>query len=72
MLSQRRADSVARYLVEMLGVNTAQVQARGFGTSKLIVQPRAFNPNYPMALEGEIARQMPNRRVIVTVNTDQR
>ncbi len=72
MLSQRRADSVARYLVEMLGVDPAQVQARGFGATKMIVQPRAFNPNDPMALEAEIARQKPNRRVIVTVNTDVR
>ena len=71
-LSQRRADSVARYLVEVLGVNPAQVQARGFGTARMIVPPRAFNANDPMALEAEIARQKPNRRVIVTVNTDQR
>ena len=71
-LSQRRADSVARYLVEVLGVNPAQVQARGFGTARMIVPPRAINPNDPMALDAEIARQKPNRRVIVTVNTDQR
>ena len=71
-LSQRRADSVASYLVSGLGVNPAQVQARGFGTSKMLVAPRAINPNDPMAVEAEIARQRPNRRVIVTVNTDVR
>ena len=72
MLSQRRADSVAAYLVNVLGVNPAQVQARGFGSTKMIVQPRAYNPNDPMSLDAEIARQKPNRRVIVTVNTDVR
>jgi outer membrane protein OmpA-like peptidoglycan-associated protein len=43
-LSQRRADSVAEYLVTVLGVNPAQVQARGFGPTKLLVTPRAIDP----------------------------
>ena len=68
-LSQRRADSVARYLVELLGVNPAQVQARGFGTSKMLVPPRPVDMSNPAAVEAEIARQKPNRRVIVTVDT---
>ena len=68
-LSQRRADSVARYLVEGLGVNPAQVKARGFGTTKMLIQPRAFDPSNPAALDAEIARQRPNRRVVVVVNT---
>ena len=42
-LSQRRADSVAEYLVAGLGVNPAQVQTRGYGAAKLLVQPRAIN-----------------------------
>ncbi len=69
-LSQRRADSVARYLVETLGVNPAQVRARGFGTAKLLVQPRAINTTEPGALEAEILRQKPNRRVVIVVNTN--
>lgn len=69
-LSQRRADSVARYLVETLGVNPAQVQARGYGTAKLLVQPRPLDPADPVAVEAEIARQRPNRRVVIVVNTD--
>ena len=68
-LSQRRADSVAEYLVGSLGVNPAQVQARGFGPTKLLVQPRAIDPNNPAAVDMEIERQRPNRRVVVVVNT---
>jgi outer membrane protein OmpA-like peptidoglycan-associated protein len=68
-LSQRRADSVAEYLVTALGVNPAQVQTRGFGPTKLLVQPRAIDPNNPAAVDAEIARQRPNRRVVVVVNT---
>ncbi len=71
-LSQRRADSVARYLVEALGVNPAQVRTRGFGTSKLMVQPRAINPADPAAIDAEIARQRPNRRVVIVVDTGAR
>lgn len=68
-LSQRRADSVARYLVQTLGVNPAQVQSRGLGAAKLLVQPRAVDASNPAALEAEIARQRPNRRVVVVVDT---
>jgi outer membrane protein OmpA-like peptidoglycan-associated protein len=49
-LSQRRADSVAEYLVTVLGVNPAQVQARGFGPTKLLVTPRAIDPTNPAAV----------------------
>jgi outer membrane protein OmpA-like peptidoglycan-associated protein len=68
-LSQRRADSVAQYLVEVLGINPVQVRTRGFGTAKLLVQPRAINPTDPGAVEAEIARQRPNRRVVIVVDT---
>ncbi|HMJ04835.1 MAG TPA: OmpA family protein [Chthoniobacterales bacterium] len=68
-LSQRRADSVARYLVEGLGVNSSQVSTRGYGAAKLLVQPRAINSSDPVQVDMEIARQRPNRRVVVVVNT---
>ncbi len=71
-LSQRRADSVARYLVESLGVNSAQVRTRGYGTAKLLVQPRAINASDPGAVEAEITRQRPNRRVVIVVDTGAR
>ena len=68
-LSQRRADSVARYLVEGLGVNPTQVRTRGFGAAKMLVQPRAIDAADPAAVDGEIARQRPNRRVVIVVDT---
>lgn len=69
-LSQRRADSVARYLVEVLGIDPAQIQTRGYGAARLLVQPRPINPADPYQVDMEIARQRPNRRVVVVVNTD--
>jgi outer membrane protein OmpA-like peptidoglycan-associated protein len=68
-LSQRRADSVAQYLVQTLGINPAQVRTRGYGSAKLIVQPRAINASDPGALDVEISRQRPNRRVVIVVDT---
>jgi outer membrane protein OmpA-like peptidoglycan-associated protein len=71
LLSQRRADSVKQYLVQALGISPAQVEARGLGPTKFLVQPRPVPPNTPEE-QMEIARQRPNRRVVVVVNTDQR
>jgi outer membrane protein OmpA-like peptidoglycan-associated protein len=69
-LSQRRADSVKEYLVQALALNPAQIEARGYGATKFLVQPRVVAPpaNTPEE-EMEIARQRPNRRVVVVVNT---
>jgi outer membrane protein OmpA-like peptidoglycan-associated protein len=64
-LSQRRADSVAGYLVNMLGINPRQIQARGYGATKFLVAPRPTMGED----EAEIARQQPNRRVVVVVHT---
>ena len=69
-LSQRRADSVAQYLVEVLGINPAQISTRGFGSFKLLVQPRPVNYGNPQEVSAEIARQHPNRRVVIVVNTN--
>src|SRR5438309_2959397 len=57
-LSQRRADSVKRYLVEAMGINPAQIQTRGFGATKFRASPN-----------GSIEEQSPNRRVEVVVRT---
>src|ERR1700737_163373 len=38
-LSQRRADSVKRYLVEIMGIDPAQIDARGYGQTKYRVSP---------------------------------
>ncbi len=70
-LSERRAESVKRYLVEAMGINPAQVNARGYGASKFIVAPRSVPYNTPEE-QMEIERQRPNRRVVIVVHTDTR
>jgi len=68
-LSQRRADSVKQYLVQAMGISPDQVQTRGYGSSKFLVQPY---PNVGPAqpdIDAEIRRQQPNRRVVISVRT---
>jgi len=57
-LSQRRADSVKRYLVQAMGINPAQVQTRGYGATK-----------FRSSANGSIEEQSANRRVEVVVRT---
>jgi outer membrane protein OmpA-like peptidoglycan-associated protein len=66
-LSQRRADSVKGYLVDVMGINPGQIQTRGYGATKFLVTPRqVLDPSF----EGvEIRRQQPNRRVVIVVHT---
>src|SRR6476646_9772130 len=59
-LSQRRADSVKRYLVEAMQINPAQIQTRGYGATKFRASPG-----------GSIEEQSPNRRVEVVVHTSE-
>jgi outer membrane protein OmpA-like peptidoglycan-associated protein len=66
-LSQRRADSVKNYLVGAMGINSEQIQARGYGASKFLVAPRPVMD--PAMEQTEIARQQPNRRVVIVVHT---
>ncbi|MEY2492398.1 MAG: OmpA-OmpF porin, family [Verrucomicrobiota bacterium] len=66
-LSQRRADSVKDYLVNVMGINPGQIQTRGFGASKFLVAPRPVMD--PLQEEAEIRRQQPNRRVVIVVHT---
>ena len=70
-LSQRRADSVKAYLVEVVGINPAQISTRGYGASKFLVAPRSVPYNTPEE-QMEIERQRPNRRVVIVVHTDAR
>ena len=71
-LSQQRAEGVKRYLVEAMGINPAQIETRGYGQSKFIVQPRSLPPDVgPADLDSEIARQQPNRRVVIVVHTSE-
>src|SRR5882757_2785567 len=59
-LSQRRADSVKRYLVEVMRINPAQIETRGHGAAKFRASPN-----------GSIEEQSPNRRVEVVVHTSE-
>ncbi len=59
-LSQRRADSVKRYLVEAMRINPAQIETRGYGSAKFRASPN-----------GSIEEQSPNRRVEVVVHTSE-
>jgi outer membrane protein OmpA-like peptidoglycan-associated protein len=70
-LSQRRADSVKQYLVEVVGINPAQIETRGYGATRFLVPPRpvAVASNTPEE-QIEIERQRPNRRVVIVVHTD--
>jgi outer membrane protein OmpA-like peptidoglycan-associated protein len=68
-LSQRRADSVKRYLVEVMGISPDQIATHGYGQTKFLVQP---NPNVGALqpdVDAEIRRQQPNRRVVIVVHT---
>ena len=56
-LSNRRAESVKRYLVEVLGINPAQIETRGYGKANLLTSPDA-----------SIEAQEVNRRVVVVVH----
>lgn len=66
-LSQRRADAVKDYLINVMKINPGQIQTRGFGASKFLVVPRPVSD--PAQEEAEIRRQQPNRRVVVVVHT---
>src|SRR6266704_1033633 len=57
-LSQRRAESVKQYLVHVIGINSAQIETRGYGKTKLLTSPDA-----------SIEEQQINRRVVIVVNT---
>jgi len=70
-LSQRRADSVKQYLVDVMAINPAQITTRGYGASKFLVVPRPVAVSSPEE-QMEIERQRPNRRVVIVVHTDAR
>ena len=59
-LSQRRADSVKRYLVEVMRINPAQVETHGYGAAKFRSSPN-----------GSIEERNANRRVEVVVHTSE-
>ncbi len=69
-LSQRRADGVKEYLVQAMGINPGQIEARGYGATKFLIAPRGIIPATGSPEEqAEIARQRSNRRVVIVVDT---
>jgi outer membrane protein OmpA-like peptidoglycan-associated protein len=59
-LSQRRADSVKQYLVEAMGISSAQIETHGYGATK-----------FRTSANGSIEEQSPNRRVEIVVHTSE-
>ena len=59
-LSQRRADSVKQYLVEVMGISPAQIETRGYGQTK-----------FRVSANGSIEEQRGNRRVEIVVHTSE-
>src|SRR5437879_8309676 len=59
-LSQRRADSVKQYLVEVMGISPAQIQTHRYGQAKFRVSPN-----------GSIEEQRENRRGEIVVHTSE-
>ena len=59
-LSQRRADSVKQYLVQAMGISSAQIETRGYGATKFRTSPN-----------GSIEDQSSNRRVEIVVHTSE-
>src|SRR5947199_4317174 len=59
-LSQRRADSVKRYLVEVMRIDPTQIETHGYGATK-----------FRASANGSIEEQNANRRVEVVVHTSE-
>ncbi len=71
-LSEQRAASVKRYLVEVMGINPDQIETHGYGQAKFIVPPHLVPPDASQVeIDAEIARQQPNRRVVIVVHTSE-
>lgn len=69
ILSEARAKSVKDWLVENMGIAPERVETIGMGSTKLIVEQKAYDENSVSAFEAEVARQQPNRRVEIVIKT---
>ena len=72
MLSERRAEAVRIWLIANMHIAPDRIQTRGFGSSRPIVSARPVDANVPGALDSEIARQQPNRRVEIAIKMNAR
>ena len=71
-LSEQRAASVKSWLVENMGIAPERIGTVGMGSSKMLVQPQAYDPNSPGAFDAEVTRQQPNRRVEIVIKTNRK
>jgi len=66
-LSEERAESVKNWLVTKMGIPSERVETIGLGSSKMLVQPQAYDVANAGTYEAEIARQQANRRVEIVI-----
>lgn len=71
-LSEERAKSVKKWLVENMSIPAERIETIGMGSSKMIVSPRAYDANEPGGFDAEVARQQPNRRVEIVIKTNRK
>ena len=71
-LSEERAESVKKWLVDNMGIAPERIGTVGLGSSKMIVPPQAYDMKVPGAFEAEVARQQPNRRVEIVIKTNRK
>ena len=71
-LSEQRAESVKNWLVETMGIAPERIGTVGMGSTKMIVEPRPFDATKQAEIDGEIARQQPNRRVEIVIKTNRK
>ncbi|MCE9612005.1 MAG: OmpA family protein [Chthoniobacter sp.] len=71
-LSEERADAVRTWLVEKMGIARERIGTVGMGSSKMIVDPHAYDPTNQTEIDAEIARQQPNRRVEIVIKTNRK
>ena len=71
-LSEERAESVKKWLVDNMGIAPERIGTVGLGSSKMIVPPQAFDMKVPGSFEAEVAREQPNRRVEIVIKTNRK
>lgn len=71
-LSEERAQSVKKWLVEKMNIPAERIETIGMGSSKMIVSPKAYDASEAGAFDAEVARQQPNRRVEIVIKMNRK